>query len=86
MKILSRMLSRKIDPQDGVDMEDEVARDALDDAGQVQGARKRSMMALTEELIAESRPATLFVTHSRSEAERLSDRILTLAGTPASLT
>ncbi len=45
-----------------------------------------SMMALTEELIAESRPATLFVTHSRSEAERLSDRILTLAGTPASLT
>ena len=48
MKILSRMLSRKIDPQDGVDMEDEVARDALDDAGQVQGARKRSMMALTD--------------------------------------
>ena len=44
-----------------------------------------TMMALTEELIAETRPATLFVTHSRSEAERLSDRILTLSGVPASL-
>ena len=44
-----------------------------------------SMMTLTEELIAETRPATLFVTHSHSEAERLSDQILTLAGNPASL-
>ena len=44
-----------------------------------------SMMALTEELIAETRPATLFVTHSRSEAKRLSDRVLTLSGSPASL-
>lgn len=36
------------------------------------------MLALTEELIASRRPATLFVTHSPAEAERLADRILVL--------
>ncbi|MGY9047086.1 MAG: ABC transporter ATP-binding protein [Rhodobacterales bacterium] len=43
------------------------------------------MLALTETLIAEVRPATLFVTHARAEAERLRARILELRGTPASL-
>lgn len=43
------------------------------------------MMTLTEELIAETGPATLFVTHAREEAERLADRILTMSGTPACL-
>ncbi|WP_246107443.1 ATP-binding cassette domain-containing protein [Puniceibacterium confluentis] len=43
------------------------------------------MLALTEALIAEVRPATLFVTHARSEAERLHARILELRGTPAAL-
>ena len=42
-----------------------------------------TMIALTEDLIAETRPATLFVTHARDEAERLGDRILTLGGSPA---
>lgn len=37
-----------------------------------------AMLALTETLIARHRPATLFVTHDRTEAERLADRILTL--------
>lgn len=45
----------------------------------------RRMLKLTEELIAESRPAVLFVTHARSEAERLADRILLLDGSPATL-
>lgn len=44
------------------------------------------MLALTERLIAESGPATLFVTHARSEAERLAGRILVLGGSPAILT
>lgn len=44
-----------------------------------------TMLALTERLISEARPATLFVTHARTEAERLADRILELRGTPASL-
>jgi NitT/TauT family transport system ATP-binding protein len=44
-----------------------------------------TMLALTERLIAEIRPATLFVTHSREEADRLADRILELAGDPATL-
>ncbi|SIO47194.1 NitT/TauT family transport system ATP-binding protein [Rhodovulum sp. ES.010] len=44
-----------------------------------------TMLALTETLIAEARPATLFVTHARAEAERLADRILLLEGTPATL-
>jgi NitT/TauT family transport system ATP-binding protein len=43
------------------------------------------MLRLTERLIDLVRPATLFVTHSRQEAERLADRILILAGSPASL-
>ncbi len=34
------------------------------------------MLALTERLIAQTRPATLFVTHSAAEAERLATRIL----------
>ena len=41
------------------------------------------MIALTERLIAETGPATLFVTHARAEADRLADRILTLSGRPA---
>ena len=43
------------------------------------------MMALTETLIAEARPATLFVTHAAAEAERLASRILHLDGRPATL-
>ena len=34
------------------------------------------MLALTERLIAAARPATLFVTHSAAEAERLATRVL----------
>ena len=37
-----------------------------------------SMLTLTEKLVAQHRPAMLFVTHSMSEAERLADRILSL--------
>ena len=44
-----------------------------------------SMLALTEALIARSRPATLLVTHARAEAERLADRLLRLDGHPARL-
>lgn len=36
------------------------------------------MLDLTETLIARHRPATLLVTHDRSEADRLADRTLTL--------
>jgi sulfonate transport system ATP-binding protein len=36
------------------------------------------MLALTERLIAAKRPATLFVTHSAREAERLATRVLRL--------
>jgi NitT/TauT family transport system ATP-binding protein len=43
------------------------------------------MIALTEALIAQSRPATLFVTHAAAEAERLATRTLSLAGSPATL-
>ena len=43
------------------------------------------MMALTEGLIAETRPAVLLVTHLASEAERLGDRICRLEGSPATL-
>lgn len=42
------------------------------------------MLALTERLIAATRPATLFVTHAPAEAERLAGRILRLR-TPAQL-
>lgn len=34
------------------------------------------MLALTERLIAKARPATLFVTHSAAEADRLATRVL----------
>ncbi|UMA64747.1 ABC transporter ATP-binding protein [Roseivivax marinus] len=44
-----------------------------------------TMLGLTEDLIAEARPATLFVTHARSEAERLATRVLELGGRPARL-
>ncbi len=43
------------------------------------------MLSLTETLISEVRPATLFVTHARAEAERLKARILELRGAPAAL-
>jgi sulfonate transport system ATP-binding protein len=36
------------------------------------------MLALTERLIAATRPATLFVTHAAAEAERLATRVLRL--------
>lgn len=39
-----------------------------------------TMMALTEGLIADARPATLFVTHDGAEAQRLADRVLRLGG------
>lgn len=38
------------------------------------------MLALTEALIAASRPATVFVTHSAAEAERLATRVLRIGG------
>lgn len=41
-----------------------------------------TMLTLTEELIARHGPATLFVTHSKPEAQRLSDRILNLKSGP----
>lgn len=41
-----------------------------------------AMLALTEKLIARHRPATLFVTHDRAEAERLATRILPLVPGP----
>lgn len=43
------------------------------------------MLALTETLISEVRPATFFVTHSQAEATRLATRIHTLSGAPATL-
>ena len=48
-------------------------------------ALAEEMMALTESLIAETRPAVLLVTHVEREAERLGDRILRLEGSPATL-
>ena len=44
-----------------------------------------AMLALTETLIAEACPATIFVTHARAEADRLASRVLELRGTPATL-
>ncbi|WP_171229287.1 ABC transporter ATP-binding protein [Ruegeria sp. HKCCA4008] len=41
-----------------------------------------TMLTLTEDLITRHRPATLFVTHSKPEAQRLSDRILNLVPGP----
>ena len=43
------------------------------------------MLSLTKALIADQRPATLFVTHARPEAEQLATRILHLHGQPATL-
>ncbi len=43
------------------------------------------MLGLTEELIAETSPATIFVTHARAEADRLATRVLELTGSPATL-
>lgn len=40
------------------------------------------MLRLTESLIADHRPATLFVTHDSREADRLADRTLTLRSHP----
>ena len=48
-------------------------------------ATAERMLALTETLLHDTRPAMLFVTHDRAEAERLSDRILRLEGVPATL-
>ncbi len=48
-------------------------------------ATAEEMLALTERLIASTRPATLFVTHSEAEAARLGTRILRLSGRPAVL-
>jgi NitT/TauT family transport system ATP-binding protein len=41
------------------------------------------MLALTELLIAHARPATVFVTHSAAEAERLATRVLRIGVLPA---
>lgn len=43
------------------------------------------MAQLTADLIAETRPAVLFITHTDAEAERLATRTLRLAGSPATL-
>ncbi|MEH6726542.1 MAG: ABC transporter ATP-binding protein [Hyphomicrobiales bacterium] len=43
------------------------------------------MVSLTEILIRDTRPATIFVTHSEDEAHRLGDRVLTMCGSPATL-
>ncbi|HEY9039018.1 MAG TPA: ABC transporter ATP-binding protein [Roseovarius sp.] len=43
------------------------------------------MLLLTERLIAETGPATIFVTHARREAERLADQIYELGGSPATI-
>ena len=48
-------------------------------------ALAEEMMALTESLIVETRPAVLLVTHVQTEAERLGDRIRRLGGSPATL-
>lgn len=48
-------------------------------------ATAEEMLVLTETLIADVRPATLFVTHARAEADRLADRVLELRGKPATL-
>ncbi|MCF8481283.1 MAG: ABC transporter ATP-binding protein [Rhodospirillum sp.] len=48
-------------------------------------ASAEDMIALTEALIAETRPAILFVTHSEAEAARLATRIIRLSGQPATL-
>ncbi|GFE52289.1 ABC transporter ATP-binding protein [Roseobacter cerasinus] len=42
-----------------------------------------TMLRLTEALISEHHPATLFVTHDLREADRLASRVLTLKSTPS---
>jgi NitT/TauT family transport system ATP-binding protein len=42
----------------------------------------QTMLTLTKELIAETRPATLFVTHDSREADILADRVLRLQAGP----
>lgn len=44
------------------------------------------MLELTEALMSDIRPAVMLVTHSKVDAERLSNRCLALEGLPASLT
>ena len=44
-----------------------------------------AMISLAEALIAETKPATLLVTHARAEADRLADAVLELNGEPATL-
>lgn len=48
-------------------------------------ATAEEMIALTESLIAEVRPAVLLVTHDPAEALRLGERVCRLAGSPATL-
>lgn len=43
------------------------------------------MIALTEQLLDEERPAVLLVTHIEAEAARLGERVVRLAGSPARL-
>lgn len=43
------------------------------------------MLALTETLISQTRPATIFVTHAQAEAARLATRQYRLSGSPAVL-
>lgn len=43
------------------------------------------MLELTEVLIAETRPTVILVTHSETEAKRLAQRTLRLAGRPATI-
>ena len=45
-----------------------------------------AMLALTQELIAEHRPATLFVTHAQDEADRLADHVLRMRASPQGAT
>ncbi|WP_029002638.1 ABC transporter ATP-binding protein [Azorhizobium doebereinerae] len=47
---------------------------------------RRDMQALTRSLVVETGVAALFVTHDLTEAVRLADRILVLAGRPARIT
>ncbi|SLN57133.1 Aliphatic sulfonates import ATP-binding protein SsuB [Roseivivax jejudonensis] len=44
-----------------------------------------AMLDLTATLLTEVRPATLFVTHDRTEADRLQARVIELRGRPATL-
>ncbi|QDY71589.1 ABC transporter ATP-binding protein [Qingshengfaniella alkalisoli] len=44
-----------------------------------------AMLRLTESMLAQFRPALLLVTHDRTEAKRLADRVIVLSGNPASI-